>query len=224
MAYFTQGFIDFFNELSENNHREWFHANKKRYEEHVKKPFYHFIADLIDHIQEDDPRIMLEPKHAIFRINRDIRFSKDKTPYKTNVSAVISPEGRKDVNYPGFYVDFNTKKLYLGGGAYSVTKEQLHNIRFAIAAQPEEFQSLLEQKAFKDRFGSMKGEKNKRLPKELKEAAENQPLIFNKQFYYMGELDHWLLLDDQLMDITMEYYFAAKPMRDFLIHPMKQES
>jgi len=222
MTYFTQEFLDFFQELAHNNHRDWFHSHKSRYERHVKKPFHTFVADLIDRIHEDDPRITLEPKHAIFRINRDIRFSKDKTPYKTNVSAVISPQGRKDFTYPGFYIDFSHQKLYIGGGAYSVQKDQLERIRFAIATQSEAFQALLDQVEFKEKYGELKGEKNKRLPKELKEVAEKQPLIFNKQFYYMAELDSHHVLDHNLMDLVMEYYYAAKPMKDFLIGPMQK--
>ncbi len=223
MIYFTHEFLSFFQELSLNNHRDWFHSNKSRYEKHVKKPFYTFVADLIDCIHEDDSRITLEPKHAIFRINRDIRFSKDKTPYKTNVSAVISPQGRKDFTYPGFYVDFSHEQLYLGGGAYSVDKEQLEKLRFTIAAQPQRFQQLLEEKGFKEKYGEIKGEKNKRLPKELKEAADQQPLLFNKQFYYMATLESQLVLQENLMDLVLDYYYAAKPLRDFLIQPLQKD-
>ena len=104
MAYFTQDFIDFFQELSANNHREWFHANKKRYEQQVKVPFQSFVQLMIDRVQEVDRNVVLTPKDAIFRINRDIRFSADKTPYKTNVSAIISSGGKKDKNDPRWLV------------------------------------------------------------------------------------------------------------------------
>jgi len=224
MAYFTQGFFDFFQELSENNHRDWFHANKSRYEQHVKKPFYTLVGELIDRIHQDDPQVMIEPKHAVFRINRDIRFSKDKTPYKTNVSAFISPQGRKDHTHPGFYFDLNHQRIYLGGGAYSVDKEQLLQIRTAIASEPDRFKQLLEEEEFQQKYGTVKGEQHKRLPAEFKEAAEKQPLLFNKQFYYMAELDRELLLTDELPDHMMSYYYAAKPIKDFLLEAMKQEA
>jgi len=97
MSYFTKDFIKFLKGLNKNNEREWFHANKKDYVTHVKDPFKAFVQLIIDKMQKVDPTVVITPKDAIFRINRDIRFSKDKTPYKTNVSAAISAGGRKDL-------------------------------------------------------------------------------------------------------------------------------
>ena len=96
MAYFTNEYFAFFKELAGNNNKDWFDANRKRYEEHVKDPFKHFLQDLINAIKVLDDRIDLTPNQAGFRINRDIRFSKDKTPYKLNRSAIISPGGTKN--------------------------------------------------------------------------------------------------------------------------------
>ena len=95
MAYFTQDFLDFFKELAANNHKDWFHANKKRYEASVKDPFKLFVQDMIDKAAKVDGRFAGEAKNAIFRINRDIRFSKDKSPYKLQMGAVISPGGKR---------------------------------------------------------------------------------------------------------------------------------
>ena len=92
--------LDFLKELSKNNNREWFHANKKRYEADLKKPFEAFIGQLIESFNRIDPSIEIQPKEAIFRIYRDTRFSKDKTPYKTHVGAIISKYGRKGKEYP----------------------------------------------------------------------------------------------------------------------------
>ena len=83
MSYFTKETTEFLLNLRENNKREWFHANKKVYEKHVKNPFKEFISELIFRIQEFDTDMGFEAKDAIFRINRDMRFSKDKSPYKT---------------------------------------------------------------------------------------------------------------------------------------------
>ncbi|MCB0846293.1 MAG: DUF2461 domain-containing protein, partial [Bacteroidetes bacterium] len=105
MPYFTPDYIAFFEELARNNTKEWFDQNRSRYEKSVKKPFYAFVERMIDLISEDDPAVMITPKDAIFRINRDIRFSNDKTPYKTNFSAVVSPGGRKEMVTPGLYFE-----------------------------------------------------------------------------------------------------------------------
>jgi len=91
--------------------REWFHANKKDYETHVKNPFKEFVQLIIDKVQEVDPTVVILPKDAIFRINRDIRFSKDKTPYKTNVSAALSADGRQDHSKTGIYSEMGAEKF-----------------------------------------------------------------------------------------------------------------
>ena len=103
MQYFTEDFINFFKELAANNHKEWFHENKKRYESSVKKPFTVFVGKMIEEIQKVDADLMIEPKDCILRINRDIRFSKDKTPYNLHYTAFISRGGKKDKSIPGFF-------------------------------------------------------------------------------------------------------------------------
>lgn len=223
MSFFTPDFIAFFEELAENNHKTWFDANRKRYENSVKKPFQNFIAHLIDRVQEDDPSVQITPKDAIFRINRDIRFSKDKTPYKTNVSAIISPGGRKDKSYPGIYVELKTDEIRYYGGAHMLEKQQLSNVRNHIASHSEDFEALLNAQDFKEKFGEIRGDQQKRIPKDLKEAAEKQPLIFNKNFYYFAKLDAKYIMQDDLADVLMEYYFAAKPMMMFLREGMGLE-
>ena len=102
MAYFTKDFIDFFKELAANNKKEWFDSNRQRYEKSVKQPFAEFVQEMIDRIQPDGPAVYISTKDAIFRINRDIRFSNDKTPYKTYMAALVSAKGKKDKGTPGF--------------------------------------------------------------------------------------------------------------------------
>jgi uncharacterized protein (TIGR02453 family) len=184
MAYFTQGFIDYFEELSRNNDREWFHAHKREYEQHVKRPFNDFVAEIIDRVSLVDPEIEIQPKDAIFRIARDIRFSKDKTPYKTHVAAVVTPEGRRDVQYPGLYFHFGATGAWIGGGMHKLEKQNITNIRQAIKRDRKALQLAMSGKAFKDLFGELRGEKNVRLRKEFAAEAERFPLIANKQFYY----------------------------------------
>jgi len=115
---FTETYIQFFQDLANNNVREWFHANKKTYETAVKKPFYKFVEQLIEEIRLVNPDILITPKDAIFRINRDIRFSKDKSPYKLNMSAAISKYGKKGNTCPGLYNDTGAEYVYVTRGAY----------------------------------------------------------------------------------------------------------
>lgn len=219
MTYFTQDYADFFKELAANNHKDWFHANKKRYQKSVKEPFETFVADLIQAVQErHDPELDLTPKEAIFRINRDIRFAKDKSPYKLNRSAVISRGGRLEKQVPGFYLQFGVEELWLGGGAYQPDKPYLQRLRQYMADHPEQVSDLLAQPAFVQYYHHIQGETNKRLPKEFKEAHEQQPLIANKQYYYMAtyqDAEAHLLRDD-LLEWTLAHYQAALPWQHFL--------
>ena len=98
MQYFIPDFIEFFKELAANNNKDWFDINRKRYTDVIKEPFKKFVLDLIVEVGKVNPKIKdIEPKDCIFRINRDIRFSKDKTPYKMNVSALIAPGGKRTI-------------------------------------------------------------------------------------------------------------------------------
>ena len=220
MAYFTSDFIEFFKELSANNHRDWFQANKKRYENSVKKPFNAFVQVMIDRMQADDHRVVITPRDAIFRINRDIRFSADKTPYKTHMSAVISAGGKKSKSKPGVYVQFGAEDARIYSGAYELDKHQLYAVREKIAANPDSFAQLLADKAFAEKFGAIHGDEHKRLPKEFQEAAKQQPLIYKKSFYYFAALPPEFILEENLPELVMEYYFAGKPLGAFFADAM----
>ena len=147
MSYFNQDFIDFFKDLELNNNKEWFDTNRKRYETSVKKPFAKFVDEMIGRINAEDPEVRIEAKDAIMRINRDIRFSRDKTPYNTHVGAIISETGRKDKSVPGFFMRFSTEGIGLFGGAHGVDKDQLQKIREAIASDLKGFRAVLEEKS-----------------------------------------------------------------------------
>ncbi len=217
MAVFTEDFIHFFKELSQHNNKVWFDRNRNRYEKSVKTPFHSFVERMIEKIQADDPRVTITPAESIFRINRDIRFSKDKTPYKTRMSALISRTGKKDKGFPGFFFSMGAENMMIYGGAHSLERDRLYSIRKYISENPDTFSRLLDDRVFKDKYGRIHGDINKRIPAEFKDAAEKQPLLFNKAFFYFAKLDAKLILDPRLVDIFMDYYIAAKPMREFLI-------
>lgn len=216
MAFFSTDFVTFLKELAANNHKDWFDANRKRYEKEVKEPFKAFVGVMINHLQQEDPKLLIEPKHCIFRINRDIRFSKDKTPYKTTISAAIARGGKKDMVYPGLYFELNPEKVGVYGGVYMPDKQQLEDIRYYIANNLEEWQKLLKDKEFTSKFETIRGEKNKRLPKDLQPVGEQEPTVYNKQFYYMAKLSPKLITDPKLDEKLMEYHHAALPIRTFL--------
>jgi len=222
MAYFTQDFLDFFKELAANNHKDWFHANKKRYEASVKDPFKLFVQDMIDRTAAKDDRFAGEAKNAIFRINRDIRFSKDKSPYKLQMGAVISPGGRKEgMGIPGMYLELSPEHFRFYSGIYMPEKEVLYRIREYIIKHSAQLNKLVSDKEFVAKFGELRGEKNKVLPKEFKEAAQKQPFVFNKQFYFFAEFPPETILREDFAELIMEYFDASQPMREFLTKARK---
>lgn len=221
MSYLSKAFIDFFKELSENNTTAWFAEHKKDYETHVKKPFALLVEDIIKRIQKHQPEVQIKASDAIFRINKDIRFSKDKTPYNTHVSANISSQGRKSKEEPGFYFQLSPAGIMIYGGAYMVETENLQNLRSHIAANLKKFATLYNDTVFKEKFGEIQGEKNKKLPDEFKAIVDKEPLIANKQFYFGAELKPKFITQDDLPDILMEYYKAGKKMNDFLKEGLK---
>jgi len=214
--YFTDAFVNFFEELEVNNHKEWFDAHRLTYEKEVKKPFAILVKDLIEDIRQDEPYMTAEAKDCIFRINRDIRFSKDKTPYKTQVSAHISPLGRKDMGNPGLYLELTAKGVGIYGGVYMPEKEHLTDIRWHIVHHPENFKKAYTNANFVKVFGSIQGEKNKKLEAAFAEAAAQEPLIFNKQFYYHAQLPVSLITSSNLKAEILAAHNAALPVREFL--------
>jgi len=222
MQYFTDGFNDFFKGLAANNNRDWFHENKKNYDKEVKKAFTKFLTDLIQTIREKhEPKLDLEPKNAVFRINRDIRFAKDKTPYKMHMSAIISQGGRKNMQIPGMYLQIGVGEIWVGGGMYAPDKENLRLIREHIAKNPAKVKKLLADKTFKKYYDTIEGDKNKRIPKEFKEAHAKEALIANKQFYFMATYDdESIIKKEDLIDWIIEHYKAGMAWNQFFSDAM----
>ncbi|MCD6062225.1 MAG: hypothetical protein K0R82_136 [Flavipsychrobacter sp.] len=216
MSYFNKSFIDFFKNLSSHNSTAWFAENKKVYEKEVKEPFKKLVDEMINRIQKYQPEVQIAAADAIHRINKDIRFSKDKTPYNTHVSANISSQGKKSKEEPGFYFQLSADKIMIVGGAYMIEPATLQKIRSAITKDPKGFAAVYNDKNFKEKFGAVQGEKNKKLPDDFKAAAEKEPLIANKQFFYSAEIKGKTILQEDLPDVLMEYYKAGKKMNDYL--------
>lgn len=217
MAHFSPDFLQFYMELAANNHKDWFDLNRKRYEQNVKVPFQKFTQHLISEIAKSDEAFKeLEPKDCIFRINRDIRFSKDKTPYKLMSSAVVAAGGKKSRAINGIYFELGPEHVRAYGGIYEIDKNDLEAVREGIADNLSDFQKLVSDKKFLETFGAIRGEKNKILPAHLREAAEKEPLLFNKQWYFFAEFPAETALASNLDEILLNCYQLSKPLQDFL--------
>jgi uncharacterized protein (TIGR02453 family) len=216
MVYFTKDSFRFLTDLEKNNEREWFNANKKRYTEDLKAPFEQFIADLIEAMTPFFESLPIAPKDAIFRIYRDVRFSKDKSPYKTRVSALVNPGGRKEMTRPGLYIEISAKEIRIYSGLYMLDTQQLKNVRSHISHNLGEFAKLINNTKFKATFGEVRGEQNKRIPKEFEEDLKNQPLLANKQFYYFTTLPTSAALKEGFIKEVVDTYKVAQPLSEFL--------
>ncbi len=221
MAFFTVEFTNFFKSLAQNNNRDWFIEHKKTYENEIKKPFEAFVSHMLAQINEVDPSVQITAKDAILRINRDIRFSKDKTPYNLHRTAFLSAGGRKNKSIPGLFLRLSPEMVGIMAGAFQPSKEQLHQIRYTITKNPKKLDEIINNESFKEKFSSIKGEQNKRIPKEFQAAVESYPIIANKQFYLMAELSpDWITRED-FADELMTYFHAAKPFNDYLLNAMQ---
>lgn len=221
MKYFSPKFFKFFDELQKNNNKEWFDKNRETYENEVKKPFRKLVEDVTEKLAKDLPEINRDASKAIFRINKDIRFSKDKSPYKVNVAAVYSRTGTKDQDYPGFYMHFGSDDIMLGGGKYFCSKDDIAKIRQEIFYNNKEFTKLLNDKNFKAKFNTIIGDKNKVLPAEYKEFEKEQPLIANKQFWFYTNLKRSDITGDNLDKLVLDYYKSAYKVNKFLLDATK---
>ncbi|MCU0411280.1 MAG: DUF2461 domain-containing protein [Bacteroidetes bacterium] len=176
--------IAFLKRLKKNNNREWFAAHKDEYEELVRQPMLSLIEALQPHFQRFAPDFDLTPKRAIFRVYRDTRFSADKTPYKTHVAAHFVIRG-KDKGFlgSGYYLHVEPGEMYVGGGIYMPDNDQLKKIRAHVAANGEEFLSIINARAFKKRFGKLEGNALTRIPKGYDESHPMAEWLKLKQFF-----------------------------------------
>lgn len=158
--------MTFLRQLKKNNRREWFEKRKFDYETCVKLPMQSLIAALQPHFQAFAPEFEVNPKRSIFRIYRDVRFSKDKRPYKTHVAAHFVLRGKpKGIEGSGYYVHIEPGEVFVGGGIYMPDGEQLKKIRKGIAERPAEFLSVIKNPKMKRLYGALEGEKLSRIPK-----------------------------------------------------------
>ena len=156
--------LDFLKKLKNNNDRTWFNDHKDEFRDALTN-FTDLVAILLHNISGfDDSLIGVQPKECLFRIYRDVRFSKDKSPYKTWFSASMKGGGKNEI-FPGYYIHLEPGNIYLGGGVWHPQKETLQNIREYFVDHHTELEKIVLGKTFKNHFGEMGGEQLKTAPK-----------------------------------------------------------
>jgi len=177
--------LDFLKNLAQNNHKEWMDEHKKSYLK-AKEHVIELMSEILGKISEFDPEVGgTDPKKALFRINRDIRFSKNKDPYKTNFGAFMAKGGRNSGN-PGYYLHLQPGNNFWGGGIYQPANEVLTAVRQEIDYNGNELRSIIENKKFRSLYGEPYGEDRlKTAPKGYPKDHENLHLLQLKHYIFM---------------------------------------
>jgi uncharacterized protein (TIGR02453 family) len=216
-AYFGPDLFQFLSDLKAHNDREWFQANKTRYEEHARDPFLRLIADLRRGFEKINPRIVVDPsptRGSMMRIYRDIRFSADKTPYKTNLAAHFKHARAKEDAVPGYYIHLAPEECMIGAGIWRPEPRAVQKIRSAIVGSPKRWQQLTTGK----KFGTacMIGESLKRAPAGV---DPNHPLIEDlrrKDFAISIALADSDVCGTKLLKLLLDDFRAVAPFVQFL--------
>ncbi len=205
----------FLSELNNNNTKEWFDIHRKRYES-LRKSWIEFVNLLIAEITKFDPDFAdLDAKNCIFRINKDIRFSKDKSPYKTNFGASINIGGKKEF-VGGYYLHFAHDEIFCAGGIYMPSPEKLAAMRQEIDYNFDDFLKIVNEKSAVKRFKNLGGEKLSRPPKGYN--AENPAVDFLKMKSFIWTENFSLKqfeTEHILKDLSVSFS-QMKPLNDFI--------
>jgi uncharacterized protein (TIGR02453 family) len=208
--------LSFLEQLQENNNRDWFQANKALYE-NAKAGFEVFINSLIPEIAKfDDSVKLMTAKECIFRIFRDVRFAKDKSPYKTNFGAFIAKGGRKN-HGPGYYFHLQPGGCFLSGGVWMPSPDVMKKIRQEIYYNVDEFKSILNDKNFTKYFSGIdEWDKQKLPPREYPKDFPDIDLLKNRSFTVSHALSEKIIYSEKLFDYSIKVYQAMRPYNAFL--------
>lgn len=211
-----QRIFDFLAKLRVNNDRKWFNEHKSEYEQ-ARREFQKFIDALILPLSELDSSIgTVSAEECMFRIYRDIRFSNDKTPYKTHFSAFIANGGRK-TRLAGYYVHVQPDQSFVAGGIYRPDPATLESIRNEIYHRPKDIRNILDDKTFRKYFNEISNEnKLKNPPKSYPKDFEEIELLKNKHFITHHSLNNDFFLKDKLVERLMQIFEVQYPLNEFL--------
>lgn len=212
--------MTFLRGLGRNNRREWFLPRKDVFEECVKAPMVRLVEALNAAMADFAPAYVTDPHKAIYRIYRDVRFSADKTPYKTHIAASLSRRGMVKHGAAGFYFEISAKEAGVGGGIYLPPPECLKTVRRHLAGHHEEFRSLAAARQVRALFGEVQGERLSRVPKGWPADHPAADLLRYKQCYLWGTLDAGLATTPQFFRELLARFRAMAPFLDFLNQPL----
>lgn len=210
--------LRFLEQLAANNNRDWFNEHKKRYEEEVLDVALRFIQSMQDPLAEIAPHFVASPTRiggSLMRVYRDTRFSKNKTPYKTNIGIQFRHEQARDVHAPGYYVHIAPLDVFVGVGMWRPESEPLRQIRQRISAKPAEWRRATSERSFKRLF-DLGGESLLRPPRGFDREHECIDDIKRKSFIAVRALRQEDCLKPQFQRTVESSFRAAEPFMRFL--------
>jgi uncharacterized protein (TIGR02453 family) len=214
----TKESLQFLDDLKKNNNRDWFQDNKKRYEI-FKKDYHQLVSDFLDAMKPLDPSLeLLEVKNCTFRINRDIRFSKDKSPYKAHLGVWLS-SGAKGANRSGYYIHIEKGASFIAGGFYSPDADQLKKVRKEIAFFHDDLEAILADKNFKKEFGGFDiNESNslKSMPRGYEKDHPAIEFLKLKSFTTSQKFDIAEVTQKDFVKKMSQKLITLKPLNEFI--------
>jgi uncharacterized protein (TIGR02453 family) len=221
----TKESLQFLDDLKANNNRDWFQDNKKRYEI-FKKDYHQLVSDFLDAMKPLDPSLaLLQVKDCTFRINRDIRFSKDKSPYKAHLGVWLS-SGAKGANRSGYYVHIEKGASFIAGGFYSPDSEELKKVRKEIAFFYDDLEEILKEKNFKKEFGSLDINENNSLKSMPRGYEKDHPAIEFlklKSFTVSQKYDISEVTKKDFVAKMSQKLITLKPFNEFINRALETE-
>lgn len=208
--------VDFLKKLKKNNSKEWFDNNRTKYLA-AKENYFDFVTEILQTLKSIDPTLQdIQPKNCVFRINRDVRFSANKNPYKTNFGASFSKGGKK-IACAGYYFHLEPGACFIGGGYWMPMADDLNKIRQEIDYSFDEFKNIIQQKAFKNAFVTLDNkEKLIRPPKGYEKDNPALEYLKLKNFIVMTRIEDNELLEKDLIPKVISHFKVMKPLVDFL--------
>lgn len=205
----------FLEELKHNNHRDWFHAHKKEYQS-VKQNVVDFLEVIIPELEKiDSEMVNLEPKKCLFRINRDIRFSKDKSPYKTNFGSFMVKGGKSSGN-AGYYIHLEPGNCFIAGGIHMPQSPELKKVRQEIYYHVEEFKSILKKALDTGNYREFAGDKLKRPPKGFPAEFPDIDLLKHKSYGILQNIPDEVCYREDFVDFVLSVFKEMSPMVKFV--------
>ena len=212
-------FFAFFRELAQNNEKAWFEENKQRYREVVVGSLCDFMEAMAPRVAKISKHIVVDPRPnggSMFRIYRDVRFSKDKRPYKEHAGVHFRHALGRDAHAPGFYIHFDPKEIFFGAGIWMAEPDALGMVRRAIADDARAWKKVVEDKSFKEAFNGVEGEALVRPPKGFDPDHPYINDIKRKSFFAMHASSTKVAQSAALVDEVENALKAAKPLMKFL--------